>query len=80
MCVWLLQHLHGLKLAGSVLRKKARLGPITPAQAEGFYDDFCQLPIDYLDSDPIRVKTWAIAEQFSLATLYDAAFLEQLPS
>ncbi len=26
-------------------------------------------------SNAIRAKTWAIAEQFSLATLYDAAFL-----
>lgn len=60
---------------GSVLRKKVRLGAITSAQAEGFYDDFCQMPVDYLDSDTIRVKTWTIAKQFSLATLYDAAFL-----
>lgn len=60
---------------GSVLRKKVRLGVITTTQAVGFYDDFCQMPIDYLDSDAIRVRTWAIAEQFSLSTLYDAAFL-----
>lgn len=60
---------------GSVLRKKVRLGAMTSTQAEGFYDDFCQMPVDYLDSDTIRAKTWAIAEQFSLATLYDAAFL-----
>ncbi|MBW4672419.1 MAG: type II toxin-antitoxin system VapC family toxin [Cyanomargarita calcarea GSE-NOS-MK-12-04C] len=60
---------------GSVLRKKVRLGAITIAQAEGFYDDFCQMPVDYLDNNPIRAKTWAIAQQFSLATLYDAAFL-----
>jgi predicted nucleic acid-binding protein len=60
---------------GSVLRKKVRLGAITASQAEGFYDDFCQMPVDYLDSDGIRAKTWAIAEQFSLASLYDAAFL-----
>lgn len=59
---------------GSVLRKKVRLGAITVAQATGFFDDFCQMPVDYLDSDDIRAKTWAIAEQF-LATLYDAAFL-----
>jgi predicted nucleic acid-binding protein len=60
---------------GSVLRKKVRLGVITAAEAAGFYDDFCQMPIDYLDSDRIRTKTYEIAEQFSLATLYDAAFL-----
>lgn len=60
---------------GSVLRKKVRLGVITTAEAAEFYDDFCQMPIDYLDSDRIRAKTYEIAEQFSLATLYDAAFL-----
>ncbi|MFB2935337.1 type II toxin-antitoxin system VapC family toxin [Aerosakkonemataceae cyanobacterium BLCC-F154] len=60
---------------GSVLRKKVRLGVITAAEAAGFYDDFCQMPIDYLDSDRIHTKTYEIAEQFSLATLYDAAFL-----
>jgi predicted nucleic acid-binding protein len=60
---------------GSVLRKKVRLGAITTSQAEGFYDDFSQMPVEYLDNDVIRMKTWAIAEQFSLATLYDAAFL-----
>jgi predicted nucleic acid-binding protein len=60
---------------GSVLRKKVRLGAVTSIQAAGFYDDFCQMPVEYLDSDAIRVRTWAITEQFSLATLYDAAFL-----
>lgn len=60
---------------GSVLRKKVRLGYITAEQADGIYQDFCQMPIEYLDNDAIRVKTWAIAQQFSLATLYDAAFL-----
>ncbi len=47
---------------GSVLPKKVRLGAITAPQAEGFYDDFCQIPIDYLDSDDIRTKTYVIAE------------------
>jgi predicted nucleic acid-binding protein len=60
---------------GSVLRKKVRLGLLTPAQSTGFYDDFCQMPVNYLDSETIRGRTWELAEQFSLATLYDAAFL-----
>lgn len=60
---------------GSVLRKKVRLGLLTPAQATGFYNDFCQMPVNYLDSETIRGRTWELAEQFSLATLYDAAFL-----
>ena len=38
----------------SVLRKKVRLGAMTSVQAEGFYNDFCQIPVDYLDSDTIR--------------------------
>ena len=60
---------------GSVLRKKVRLGLITPDQATGFYDDFCQMPINYLDSETVHTKTWELAKQFSLATLYDATFL-----
>jgi predicted nucleic acid-binding protein len=59
---------------GSVFRKKVRLGAITVAQASGFYDDFCQMPGGYLDNNAICGKTWAIVQQFSLATLYDAAF------
>lgn len=70
----MLRDLHGLKL-GQCCKNKVRLGAITAAQPEGFYDDFCQMPIDYLDSDDIRTKTYAITEKFSLATLYDASFL-----
>jgi predicted nucleic acid-binding protein len=33
------------------------------------------MPVDYLDSDALRTKTWTLAQQFSLATLYDASFL-----
>ncbi len=58
-----------------MLRKKVRLGLITVPQAAGFYDDFCQMPIKYLDNNAVRAKTWQIAEKFALATLYDAAFL-----
>ncbi|MGG6240049.1 type II toxin-antitoxin system VapC family toxin [Nodosilinea sp. AN01ver1] len=60
---------------GSVLRKKVRLGLITTSQATGFYNDFCQMPIQYLDNNSVRARTWEIAEKFVLATLYDAAFL-----
>lgn len=58
-----------------MLRKKIRLGLITTAQSTGFYDDFCQIPIKYLDNNSVRAKTRGIAEKFALATLYDAAFL-----
>lgn len=60
---------------GSVLRKKARLGFITSAQATEFYDDYCQMPVKYVNDEAVHTGTWEIAERFSLATLYDAAFL-----
>ena len=60
---------------GSVLRKKIRAGLITAEEAQGCFDDFCQLPIEYIDTDQIRAKAWEIAEQYQLPTLYDAAFL-----
>lgn len=60
---------------GSVLRKKIRAGLITSEEAQGCFDDFCQLPIEYIDTEQIRAKAWEIAEQYQLPTLYDAAFL-----
>jgi predicted nucleic acid-binding protein len=33
------------------------------------------LPIDYIEDEVIRVKSWEIAEKYGLSTLYDAAFL-----
>lgn len=60
---------------GSVLRKKIRAGLITSEEAQGCFDDFCQLPIEYIDTDQIRAKAWEIAQQYQLPTLYDAAFL-----
>jgi predicted nucleic acid-binding protein len=60
---------------GSVLRKKTRMGVITTEEAQGFFEDFCELPIDYIEEEVIRIKSWEIAEQYGLSTLYDAAFL-----
>jgi predicted nucleic acid-binding protein len=60
---------------GSVLRKKTRMQVITTEEAQGFFEDFCELPIDYIEAEAIRAKTWEIAEQYELLTLYDAAFL-----
>jgi predicted nucleic acid-binding protein len=60
---------------GSVLRKKVRMGLLTTEEAEGCYQDFCNLPIDYLDRESLRVRAWEIAEQYQLPTIYDAAFL-----
>lgn len=60
---------------GSVLRKKTRMGVITTEEALGCFEDFCELPIDYIEEEAIRVRSWEIAEQYRLLTLYDAAFL-----
>lgn len=60
---------------GFVLRKKTRIGVITKEEAQGFFEDFCELPIDYIEEETIRVKSWEIAEEYGLYTLYDAAFL-----
>ncbi|MBE9037234.1 type II toxin-antitoxin system VapC family toxin [aff. Roholtiella sp. LEGE 12411] len=60
---------------GSVLRKKTRMGVITTEEALGFFEDFCELPINYIEEEAIRTRSWEIAEQYGLATLYDAAFL-----
>ena len=60
---------------GSVLRKKIRMGLLTLSQAQGCYEDFCNLPIDYINSELVRVRAWELAEQYQLPTLYDAAFL-----
>ena len=60
---------------GSVLRKKVRMGLLTTEEAKGCYQDFCNLPIDYVNEELLRVRAWEIAEQYQLPTLYDAAFL-----
>lgn len=60
---------------GSVLRKKIRTGLLSGEEAKGCFDDFCQLPIEYIDTEQIRARTWKIAEQYQMPTLYDAAFL-----
>lgn len=60
---------------GSVLRKKIRTGLLTTEEAKGCFDDFCQLPIEYIDTEQVRTRAWEIAQQYQLPTLYDAAFL-----
>ncbi|MCM0592881.1 MAG: type II toxin-antitoxin system VapC family toxin [Gloeotrichia echinulata IR180] len=60
---------------GSVLRKKIRMNLLTRKEAEGCYQDFCNLPINYINEELLRVRAWEIAEQYQLPTLYDAAFL-----
>lgn len=60
---------------GSVLRKKVRAKLINSEQASELFTAFCELPIEYLDSKSLRVRAWALAEQYQMPTLYDAAFL-----
>ncbi|OKH20213.1 twitching motility protein PilT [Hydrococcus rivularis NIES-593] len=60
---------------GSVLRKKIRMDLLTAEQAQGCYEDFCNLPIDYINEESVRMRSWELALQYQLPTLYDAAFL-----
>ncbi len=60
---------------GSVLRKKIRAGIITIQEAQEIFEDFCELPIDYVETEAIRVRAWTIAQDYGLPTLYDAVFL-----
>lgn len=60
---------------GSVLRKKVRRGLLTLNESLACFEDFQQLPIEFIDHADLRTKTWAIAAQHDLSTLYDAAFL-----
>lgn len=60
---------------GSVFRKQTRQGILTPDQAQAYWDQFIQLPIDYVDTFDVRHRAWELAAQYTLPTLYDAAFL-----
>jgi predicted nucleic acid-binding protein len=59
----------------SVLRKKRRAGLLQPDEAQTLWTAFLNLPITYLDTRLLRERAWALADQYALATLYDAAFL-----
>ena len=60
---------------GTVLRKKLRTGLLQPPEAEALWYEFLDLPIDYVDTAPVRARTWDLAGRFQFLTLYDAAFL-----
>jgi predicted nucleic acid-binding protein len=60
---------------GSVLRKKIWMELLTAEEAQGYFEDFCELPIDYLENQQLRTKAWEVAQIYQLPTLYDAAFI-----
>lgn len=60
---------------GSVLRKKVRRGLLTDEESEACFEDFQQLPLVFIVHPALSAKAWAIANQYGLANLYDAAFL-----
>jgi predicted nucleic acid-binding protein len=60
---------------GSVLRKKVRVKLLTCAEADQLYTAYISLPIDYIDTETLRLNAWQLAEQYGMPTLYDAVFL-----
>jgi predicted nucleic acid-binding protein len=60
---------------GSVLRKKMRAKLLTAAEASQLFTAYTSLPIDYIDTEILRLNAWQLAEQYAMPTLYDAVFL-----
>jgi predicted nucleic acid-binding protein len=60
---------------GSVLRKKVRVKLLTSAEADQLYTAYLSLPIDYIDTEILRLNAWQLAKQYGMPTLYDAVFL-----
>ncbi len=60
---------------GSVLLKKVRQQQLLATEAEELWTSFGALPLDYVDSPALLRRSWQIANQYSLPTLYDATFL-----
>lgn len=60
---------------GSVLRKKVRRDLLTVEESLACFEDFQELPLEFIDHSDLRSKAWDIASQHDLPTLYDAAFL-----
>jgi predicted nucleic acid-binding protein len=60
---------------GSVLGKKVRVNLLTATEAEQLYAAYIKLPIDYIDTETLRLNAWQLAEQYKMPTLYDAVFL-----
>jgi predicted nucleic acid-binding protein len=60
---------------GSVLRKKVRAKLLTNAEANQLYTAYISLPIDYIDTEILRLNAWQLAEEYGMPTLYDAVFL-----
>ncbi|MDP2857202.1 MAG: type II toxin-antitoxin system VapC family toxin [Bacillota bacterium] len=60
---------------GTVLRKKVKAGLLSESEADARWARFLSLSIDYLEDRRIQEITWEIAAKFTLAGMYDAAFL-----
>ncbi|PSF30033.1 PIN domain nuclease [Aphanothece hegewaldii CCALA 016] len=58
-----------------VLRKKVRSGLLSSDEASQLYQAFGDLPIEYIDAEDIRVRSWELALSYDLLTLYDSVFL-----
>lgn len=60
---------------GSAIRRRVRQRQISPEAARDAWTDFRDLPLAFLGAEATADRAWALAEQWGLPTLYDAAFL-----
>ena len=60
---------------GSALRKKLRTRTLDAGQADRAWAAFLDLGVTFVDMEDVRTRAWQLAVEFTLPTLYDAAFL-----
>jgi predicted nucleic acid-binding protein len=60
---------------GTALRGKVRQRLLTEAEAEILWLNFCELPIEYVQSPDLQARSWETAQRYNLLTLYDAGYL-----
>jgi predicted nucleic acid-binding protein len=60
---------------GAVLRKKVRRQLLSVEDARLAWSRFSTLPIDFVNTKEVRARSWELADEHGLLTLYDAAYL-----
>jgi predicted nucleic acid-binding protein len=60
---------------GTVLRKKVRRMLLSAEDAALVWSRFGALSIDFVNTTELRARSWELADEHDLLTLYDAAYL-----
>ncbi len=60
---------------GSALRQKVRMGALTEEEMERAWLAFLGLGVQFLNTEALIRRSWELAAELDLPTLYDASFL-----